>query len=45
MLLNQLGKHKTGKACLYINKIADVDQAVLKELIKQSVQHMAESNA
>jgi hypothetical protein len=44
-LLDQLGKHKTGKSCLYINKIADVDQAVLKELVKQSVQHMAESNA
>ncbi|WP_147127280.1 DUF1801 domain-containing protein [Shimia ponticola] len=32
-LLDRLGKHKTGAACLYINKLADVDHAVLKELI------------
>ena len=44
-LLNQLGKYKTGKACLYINKIEDVDRDVLKELIKQSVAHVAESNS
>ena len=36
-LLNQLGKHKTGVGCLYINKLKDVDIKVLKELIKQSV--------
>jgi hypothetical protein len=35
-LLEKLGKHKTSKACLYINKLADVDQAVLKELVGQS---------
>ena len=40
MLLSQLGKHKTGKSCLYINKIADVDVDVLKELVSQSVAHM-----
>ena len=36
-LLSKLGKHKTGKGCLYINKLADVDLAVLKELIHNSV--------
>ena len=32
-LLNQLGKHKVGKSCLYINKLKDVDIEVLKKLI------------
>jgi hypothetical protein len=36
-LLKKLGKHKTGVGCLYINKLADVDVKVLKELLKQSV--------
>ena len=35
-LLNKLGKHKTGKGCLYINKLTDINQDVLKELIKES---------
>jgi hypothetical protein len=34
-LLKKLGKHKTGKGCLYINKLEDVDMAVLKEIIKK----------
>lgn len=33
-LLDKLGKYKAGKGCLYINKLADVDVEVLKELIK-----------
>lgn len=40
-LLAKLGKYKTGKACLYIKKIEDVDLEVLKELIERSVEHMA----
>src|SRR5579871_6178212 len=32
-LLKRLGKHKAAKGCLYINKLADVDEAVLRELI------------
>src|SRR5437867_1236887 len=32
-LLKKLGKHKTGKGCLYINKLTDVDTAVLKKII------------
>jgi len=36
-LLKNLGKHKTGKGCLYINKLEDVNTDVLKQLIKVSV--------
>lgn len=44
-LLQELGKHKTGKGCLYINKIEDVDLDVLGDLVKQSVAHMEEINS
>lgn len=36
-LLEQLGKHKVGKGCLYISKLEDVNVKVLSELIKNSV--------
>jgi hypothetical protein len=36
-LMKKLGKVKTGKGCLYIKKLEDVDIKVLKELLKQSV--------
>ena len=39
-LLKKLGKHKTGKGCLYITRLADVDLPTLKELVKQSVKRM-----
>ena len=39
-LLARLGKHKTGKSCLYIDKLGNVDVNVLKKLVKQSVQHV-----
>ena len=39
-LLGKLGKHKTGKGCLYINKLDDVDIKVLKELITTSVKKL-----
>lgn len=35
-LLKKLGKHKTGKSCLYIHKLDDVDINMLKELISKS---------
>jgi hypothetical protein len=35
-LLQRLGKHKTGVGCLYINKLADVDLDVLREMITKS---------
>jgi hypothetical protein len=43
-LLQKLGKYKAGKSCLYINKLDDVNQEALKELVKQSVIHMKETN-
>ena len=43
-LLGDLGKYKTGKSCLYINKLDDVDVEVLTDLVEQSVQHMIETN-
>jgi hypothetical protein len=36
-LIKKLGKHKTGKGCLYINKLADIDTKVLREMIKRAV--------
>jgi len=39
-LMKKLGKFKTGKSCLYINKLDDIDMNVLKELITESVAHM-----
>ena len=38
-LLKKLGKHKTSKACLYINSLADVDVNVVKELISNAVKN------
>ena len=39
-LLQQLGKHKTAKACLYINKLSDVDTTVLRAIIKESAAYV-----
>src|ERR1700683_1125995 len=39
-LLPKLGKHTTGKGCLYIKKLADVDQQVLKAMVVKSVTGM-----
>ena len=44
-LMQKLGKHSTGKSCLYINKLEDIDLDVLRELVDKSVQHMRETNA
>jgi hypothetical protein len=43
-LLEKLGKHSTGKGCLYIKKLKDVDRKVLKELISESVQTVKKSD-
>jgi hypothetical protein len=43
VLLADFGKHTTGKACVYINKVADIDVDVLKALIQQSVQFLKET--
>lgn len=41
-MLARLGKHKTGNACLYVNRLADIDMAVLRELAERSVARMRE---
>lgn len=38
-LLAKLGSHTTGKGCLYIRKLADVDRTVLETLIKNALVH------
>lgn len=35
-LLGKLGKHKTGKGCVYVKRLADIDLAVLEELVADS---------
>jgi len=37
-LLRKLGKHKTGQACLYVRRLADVDRGVLEEIVRRSVE-------
>lgn len=39
-LLGSLGKHTQGKGCVYMNKVSDIDVDVLRELIRQSVEHL-----
>jgi len=41
-LFEKLGKHKSSKACLYVNKLADVDEKILKKIIKKSWDCMIE---
>ncbi len=42
-LLSKLGKFKTGKSCLYIRRLADVDTQVLEDLVGASVEHMKQA--
>ena len=44
-LLAKLGKHKSGKACVYITRLADVDLKVLSQLISASVKYMKQAHA
>lgn len=43
-LLKKLGKYKTGKACLYIKKLEDVDTTVLQELVTKSVRRLSQGS-
>ena len=43
-LLERLGKYSTGKSCLYVKKLEDVDRAVLEALVRASVEHMQKTN-
>lgn len=36
-LLRQFGKHKTGKACVYVKKLADINEGILKRMIVASI--------
>ena len=38
-LMSRLGKYKTGKSCLYVKRLADIDLAVLEQLVSASVKH------
>lgn len=42
-MLAKLGKHKHGKACLYVKNLDDVDRKVLKRMITASVKHVAKN--
>ena len=41
-LMKKLGKHRTGKVCLYIKRLSDVDRKVLKELVAASMRYTLE---
>lgn len=41
-LLKDFGKHTTGKACVYINKVDDINVGILEALIQQSVRFLKE---
>ena len=41
-LMDKLGKHKTGRSCLYINKLEDIDRGTLRELVELSAKRIAE---
>lgn len=38
-LINQLGKYKTSKACIYIQKLADIDEKILTQMIRKSIEN------
>ncbi|HYN86921.1 MAG TPA: DUF1801 domain-containing protein, partial [Ardenticatenaceae bacterium] len=40
-LLDRLGRFKIGKSCLYVKRLDDVDRNVLRDLVRESVEHMA----
>jgi len=41
--LSRLGKHKLGKSCLYISKLADIDMQVLREIVEDGVRYMRDN--
>ena len=42
-LMSRLGKYTTGRSCLYLKRLSDVDLDVLRELIAASVEHVSKS--
>ena len=43
-LLGNLGKNKTGKSCLYVKKLEDIDLGVLREMLMRSAEHTKATN-
>jgi Domain of unknown function (DU1801) len=41
-LMAKLGKHKTGRSCLYVKRLSDIDEAVLEQLCVESLAYMAQ---
>ena len=41
-LLGQLGKHKTGRSCLYVKRLEDIDMEVLKEMVTRSIEEVSQ---
>jgi hypothetical protein len=39
-LLDNLGKYKMGKACIYIKQLSDIDEKVLKTIMKESIRYL-----
>ena|SRR6476620_11846095 len=39
-LLDKMGKHKSGKACVYVKKLEDIDMGVLEEITKKSIDYI-----
>jgi hypothetical protein len=39
-LMGRLGPHRTGKSCLYVKRLSDIDQDVLRELVKGGYEHI-----
>jgi Domain of unknown function (DU1801) len=44
-LMQRLGKYKTGKSCLYLRKLEDVDLEVLEELLRASAEHLSKARS
>jgi len=44
-LLGKLGKHSTGKSCLYVKRLENINLDVLREMVKKSVAHMQATNS
>ena len=41
-LMDKLGKHRTGKCCLYVKRLSDIDQSVLEDLIREGLERARE---
>ncbi len=39
-ILNRLGKHRTGRSCLYVNRLSDVDENALRDMIAAGLQDL-----